>query len=322
MTRILVTGGAGYIGSHTCKLLDAAGYEPVCFDNLSTGHVDFVKWGPLEVGDLLDTDRLTEVMSKYKPSAVIHFAASAYVGESVSNPFKYYQNNVGGTLSLLRAMRTAGVTTIVFSSTCATYGIPSSPLISEECPQVPINPYGQSKLMIERILHDLATRSELNQISLRYFNAAGADSDGQIGERHAPETHLIPLAIRSSSGGTPLKIFGTDFQTPDGTAIRDYVHVEDLGRAHLLAIEYLLAGGHSEFINLGTGKGSSVNAIISSLRSLGVAVNTSNTQRRDGDPPELVADASKARHILNWRPKYVHIEEILKTAIAWHRKDD
>jgi UDP-arabinose 4-epimerase len=258
MKKVLVTGGAGYIGAHTSKLLAASGYEPVCYDNLSTGHADFVKWGPLEIGDLHDLEKLTRVISSYQPIAVIHFAASAYVGESIVKPLKYYRNNVGGTLSLLEAMRLSGLENIVFSSTCATYGTPTAKLLSESCPQVPINPYGHSKLLIEQILRDLSARVGLNHISLRYFNAAGADKDGEIGEKHDPEPHLIPLAIRSAIGGPALKIFGTDFPTPDGTAVRDYIHVEDLGRAHILALEYLLAGGTSDFVNLGTGTGNSL----------------------------------------------------------------
>ena len=320
MKNILVTGGAGYVGSHTCKLLASAGYEPITYDNLSTGHADAVKWGPLAIGNLHDTQKLSDTLKQYQPLAVIHFAASAYVGESVTNPFKYYQNNVGGTLSLLEAMRSQNMDKIVFSSTCATYGMPDLKVISEQCPQQPINAYGQSKLMIEKILGDLATQGQLKQICLRYFNAAGDDKDGQIGERHDPETHLIPLAIRSAFGGSELKVFGTDFATPDGTAVRDYIHVEDLGRAHILAVEYLLSGGPSDCINLGTGQGHSVRQIISSLKELGVPVRTIDDARRAGDPAYLVADCSKAKAILNWQAHYNNIEDILKTAIHWHQQ--
>lgn len=318
--NVLVTGGAGYIGSHTCKLLASHGYNPIVYDNLSTGFADSVKWGPLIVGDLGNTILLSETFKKFKPLAVIHFAASAYVGESVEKPFQYYKNNVGGTLSLIEAMRAQGIETIVFSSTCATYGVPDLRLINENCPQNPINPYGQSKLMIERILADLSTRGELRQISLRYFNAAGDDRDCEIGERHEPETHLIPLAIRSSFGGKQLKVFGTDFATPDGTAVRDYIHVDDLGRAHILALEHLLSGGGSNFINLGTGEGHSVRQIISALDELGVQVRSSDAPRRPGDPPFLVADVAKAKSILGWDAQLTDIKEILKTAINWHRK--
>lgn len=321
MKNILVTGGAGYVGSHTCKLLAAVGYEPVSYDNLSTGYADSVKWGPLVVGDLHDTTKLTAAFKLYKPLAVIHFAASAYVGESVSNPFKYYQNNVGGTLALLEAMRAEQINKIVFSSTCATYGKPDLKVIDEGCHQEPINPYGHSKLMIEKILGDLAAQSELQQISLRYFNAAGDDRDGEIGERHNPETHLIPLAINSALGGPILQVFGTDFSTPDGTAVRDYVHVEDLGRAHILAVEYLLSGGKSNFLNLGTGHGYSVRQIIGALNELGVKPLSVDAPRRDGDPAYLVADASKAKELLNWQPQYKDIKEVLKTAINWHSKN-
>ena len=320
MKKILITGGAGYIGSHACKLIAASGYEPICFDNLSTGHADFVKWGPLVIGDLLDIELLTKVLRLHQPSAVIHFAASAYVGESVLNPFKYYRNNVGGTLSLLESMRAADVKNIVFSSTCATYGVPNLESIKEDCIQNPINPYGQSKLMIEKILSDLASKNQIAQVSLRYFNAAGADQEVQIGEKHFPETHLIPLAINSALGGEELNIFGADFKTPDGTAVRDYIHVEDLGRAHILALEHLLAGGNSECINLGTGLGSSVLQIVSALQNLGLKVNFRMAPRREGDPDFLVANASKAHTLLNWQPKYKKIDDILRTAIAWHTK--
>lgn len=321
-SRILVTGGAGYIGSHTSKSLAANGFEPICYDNLSTGHREFVKWGPLEVGNLHDTNLLVKIMQQYKPAAVIHFAASAYVGESVTDPFKYYQNNVGGTLSLLEAMQKTNIRKIVFSSTCATYGMPNPNhhLIDEDCPQSPINPYGQSKLMIEKILVDLAKQNKISQISLRYFNAAGASKDGEIGEKHDPETHLIPLAIESALKGNLLYIYGSDYPTPDGTAIRDYIHVEDLADAHIRAVESILLKTKSEFINLGTGIGFSVSEIIRALDSLGLHVNFKNTNRREGDPAYLIASANKAMQLLNWKPKYTQIEDILKTAINWHKK--
>jgi len=320
MKTILVTGGAGYVGSHTCKLLFSAGYLPITYDNLSTGHADSVKWGPLIIGDLHQTSLLSSALKQYKPIAVIHFAASAYVGESVTNPFKYYSNNVGGTLSLLEAMRSQDLDKIVFSSTCATYGIPDLKVISEGCPQFPINPYGHSKHMIEKILADLVAQGEIKQISLRYFNAAGSDRDGLIGERHNPETHLIPLAIRSALGGSELQVFGTDFATPDGTAVRDYIHVEDLGSAHLLAVEHLLSGGISDYLNLGTGQGHSVREIVSHLKKLGVLVRSTDAPRREGDPAYLVADSSKAKTVLNWQAQYSNIEDILRTAIKWHHQ--
>jgi len=318
--NILVTGGAGYIGSHTCKLLAFAGYEPICFDNLSTGHKESVKWGPLEEGDILDNALFLEVLKKYQPVAVIHFAASAYVGESVLNPLKYYINNVKGTLSVLEAMKITNIDKLVFSSTCATYGTPSVKLIDESCSQNPINPYGQSKLFIEKILFDLSKNAQIRFVSLRYFNAAGADKNGEIGEKHLPETHLIPLAINSAMpNGEPLKLFGTDFNTPDGSAVRDYIHVEDLASGHLLALEHLLKMGDSQYINLGTGKGTSVLQIIDSLKSLGIEVKYTVSQRREGDPAYLVANARKAKTILNWEPSYQNITSILETAIDWHK---
>lgn len=319
MKRILVTGGAGYIGAHTSKQLAEAGYEPVCYDNLSRGHAEFVKWGPLEIGDLHDSEKLTKVIRTYQPVAIIHFAAFAYVGESILNPLKYYRNNVSGTVSLLQAMHSTGIENIVFSSSCATYGIPDEQPISESCHQEPINPYGHSKLMIERILRDLSEAGTLKQVSLRYFNAAGADRDGTVGEKHDPETHLIPLAITSAIRGASLNIYGTDFSTPDGTAVRDYIHVEDLGRAHVLALKHLLAGGQSDFINLGTGLGTSVREIVASLQGLGVSVSSTDGPRRSGDPASLVADPTKARHVLNWEAQYTKIEDILKSAIEWHK---
>jgi UDP-glucose-4-epimerase GalE len=319
--KILVTGGAGYIGSHTAKRLAANGYEPICFDNLSTGHREFVKWGPLELGNLHDTQTLIDILNKYKPIAVIHFAANAYVGESVQDPLKYYKNNVGGTLSLLEAMQKTNTHSIVFSSTCATYGVPDLDVIDESCPQNPINPYGQSKLMIEKILIDLAKQRKISQISLRYFNAAGADKDCEIGEWHEPETHLIPLAINSALKGSILDVFGTDFSTPDGTAVRDYIHVEDLAEAHIKAVEKIQSGIESECINLGTGRGHSVKEIISAINELDMKVNFQNTARRDGDPAFLVANAKKANNLLGWTPKKSHIKNILESAVNWHKKN-
>lgn len=320
MKTVLVTGGAGYIGAHTCKRLFNEGYNPVTYDNLSTGHKEFVKWGDLEIGDLHDTEKLAKILERHRPIAVIHFAASAYVGESVENPFKYYRNNVGGTLSLIEAMIEANVKRLVFSSTCATYGVPDKNLIDELTLQQPINPYGRSKLMIEQILQDLSVRDQMRYVALRYFNAAGADRDAEIGEWHEPETHLIPLAIGSTIGGAKLKVFGTDFSTPDGTAVRDYIHVEDLADGHIKALEYLLSGGVSNAVNLGTGHGSSVREIIESIKTFGVDVAFENVARRAGDPPILVADNSKAKHLLNWTAKTPCITEILRSAFAWHKK--
>lgn len=320
MKTVLVTGGAGYIGAHTCKRLFNAGYNPVTYDNLSTGHKEFVKWGKLVVGDLHDTQKLTQTLKQYEPIAVIHFAASAYVGESVENPFKYYRNNVGGSLSLIEAMISAKIRHLVFSSTCATYGVPDKQLIDEMTPQLPINPYGRSKLMVEQILQDLSSRNQLNYVALRYFNAAGADTDSEIGERHEPETHLIPLAIQSAHGGEKLKVFGTDFATPDGTAVRDYIHVEDLADGHIRALEYLVSGGVSNAVNLGTGHGSSVHEVIKVLQEIGVDVVFENTIRRVGDPAFLVADNTAASRVLNWEAKKPSIKETLRSALAWHEK--
>ncbi len=320
MKKILITGGAGYIGSHTCKLISHSGYEPICFDNLSTGHKDFVKWGPLIIGDLRDTALVKNTFHKFKPEAVIHFAGSSLVGESVSNPLKYYDNNVGSTLSLLNAMKNANVKNIVFSSTCATYGADTSAPIDESFPQKPINPYGVSKLMIERILNSLANTKDITHISLRYFNAAGADKNNEIGENHSPETHLIPLAINSALGGDELKVFGNDFPTKDGTAIRDYIHVEDLASAHIKALEYMIDSGNSAFINLGTGKGYSVKEILMALKDLGLNPRAIESPRRIGDPAVLVANADKAKEVLNWEPHY-NLKEILASAKAWHSKN-
>ena len=320
MKKILVTGGAGYIGSHACKLVAKSGYEPICFDNLSTGYRDFVRWGPLIEGDLRDTSSLKETFQKFKPAAVIHFAGSSLVGESVQDPLKYFDNNVSGTISLLNVMKDSGIRNIVFSSTCATYGADSSSPIDESFPQNPINPYGMSKLMIERILNNLSSTKEISHVSLRYFNAAGADKDNEIGESHDPETHLIPLAINSALGGEELKIFGNDFPTKDGTAVRDYIHVEDLAAAHIKALEYLINGGKSDFINLGTGEGYSIKEILNILKDLGLNPHTINSPRREGDPAVLVANAAKAMKVLNWAPNY-NIRQILASAKKWHSKN-
>lgn len=253
---VLVTGGAGYIGSHACKALARAGFRPIAYDNLSYGHTGAVKWGPLVDGDIADGPRLRAVLSAERVVAVMHFAAFAYVGESMSDPAKYFRNNTTGTLALLDAMRDVGVDRMVFSSTCATYGIPGEVPISESAPQRPVNPYGESKLMIERVLDWYDQAYETKSVCLRYFNAAGADLDGEIGEDHEPETHLIPLAIKAALGqGPALSIFGTDYPTPDGTAIRDFIHVEDLAEAHVQALRHLLHGGQSLKLNLGTGRG-------------------------------------------------------------------
>lgn len=317
---VLVTGGAGYVGSHACKALSEAGFLPVTCDNLSAGNAWAVQWGPLEKGDISCRQWLDELIGRYKPIAVMHFAASAYVGESVSNPSKYYFNNVVNTLNLIEAMKEQGVDKLVFSSTCATYGIPCSDLIDEESPQAPINPYGASKLMIERILADYQYPYNFQSVSLRYFNAAGADVDGLIGECHDPETHLIPLAITAAQQrGDKLSIYGTDYPTPDGTAIRDYVHVSDLASGHVDALRYLLCGGKSCAINLGTGKGHSVLDVLSTIETIsGLAVPVSFGERRPGDPPILVANPKQALSTLNWVPKYSRLNDIVRSAWNWH----
>ncbi|MDF1594332.1 MAG: UDP-glucose 4-epimerase GalE, partial [Desulfobacterales bacterium] len=269
MTNVLVTGGAGYIGSHACKALAKAGYTPVTYDNLIYGHTWAVKWGPFEKGDILDRQRLDAVIEKYKPDAVMHFAAFAYVGESVENPGKYYRNNVVGSLTILEAMRDHGIRNIVFSSTCAVYGNPETVPIPEDHSTKPINPYGVSKFTVERMLEDFSNIHDMGYVSLRYFNAAGADPDAEIGEDHDPETHLIPLVLDAAAGRSEnVKIFGTDYDTPDGTCIRDYVHVSDLADAHVLALEYLKETGKSDSFNLGNGNGFSVREVIETAREI------------------------------------------------------
>jgi UDP-arabinose 4-epimerase len=318
--NILVTGGAGYIGSHTSKLLSARSHQPIVFDDLTQGHEWAVKWGPLERGNLLDVDRLRDVFARHRIDAVVHFAANALVGESMTNPSKYFHNNTVGTLNLLDAMRAAGVDTLVFSSSCATYGNPVRVPIDETHPQSPVNPYGESKLMVEKMLHWYGIAHGLKWIALRYFNAAGADPDGEIGEDHDPETHLIPLVIGATMGTRPpVTVFGTDYPTPDGTAIRDYVHVADLADAHLRAIERLGTGAVSQAINLGTGRGHSVLEVIDTVTQVsGRSVPHVKAGRRAGDPPELVAAPTRAREVLGWACQYAELSVIVQHAWRWH----
>jgi UDP-glucose-4-epimerase GalE len=320
MKSILVTGGAGYIGSHTCKALHNAGYTPVTFDSLVYGHREAVKWGPFIEGDLSDKVLLKKTLADHDIEAVIHFAAYAYVGESMEQPQKYFTNNVVNTLSLLDVMHDAGVGHIVFSSTCATYGLPERVPIDESHPQQPVNPYGESKLFIERALKWYDVAYAMKSVALRYFNAAGADADREIGEDHEPETHLIPLVIQAAlRQREQVSIFGTDYPTTDGTAIRDYIHVTDLGDAHVRALEYLLGRGESVALNLGTGRGYSVRDVITSVENMsGRVVPVINAPRRAGDPAELVADAAAARHILGWEPRHSSLDNITKTALEWH----
>jgi UDP-arabinose 4-epimerase len=320
MTTVLVTGGAGYIGSHACKALARAGYTPVTYDNLVHGHEWAVKWGPLERGDILDRERLSEAMAAHRPSAVLHFAALAYVGESVADPARYYRNNVTGALNVLDAMREQGVPRIVFSSSCATYGAPESTPIREDAPQAPINPYGASKLMIERVLADYRAAYGLESVALRYFNAAGADPEGEIGEAHDPETHLIPLALEVAAGGRPhITLNGDDYDTPDGTCIRDYVHVSDIAEAHVLALAAMEAGRRLRpAYNLGGGAALSVAEVIGAAslvagRNIPVVVGP----RRPGDPPVLTADAGLAARDLGWRARRPTIEEMITPAWRW-----
>jgi UDP-glucose-4-epimerase GalE len=318
---ILVTGGAGYIGSHTCKALARAGHVPVVYDSLFRGHARAVRWGPLERGEVTDVARLREAIRTHRPSGVIHFAALTYVGESAQDPLGYYRTNVGGTMALLDAMQAEGVTRIVFSSTCATYGPPEVNPIREDTPQHPISPYGESKLMVERILRDAAAAGGPSAVALRYFNAAGADPEGELGEAHDPETHLIPLALRAARGtAPPLTVFGDDHPTPDGTCIRDYIHVSDLARAHVKALHHAgtEAGRGFSAFNLGTGTGVSVREILDGVRkTTGREVPFAFGPRRAGDPPALVADAGLAARVLDWRPERSDLDTILSTAWAW-----
>lgn len=318
---ILVTGGAGYIGSHTCKALAAAGYTPVVYDNLRYGHQHAVKWGPLVQGELEDTERLKQAIETHKPAAVIHFAAYLFVGESVQDPAKYYRNNVGGTLALLDTMRETGLDTIVFSSTAAVYGLPETALIAEDTRTAPINPYGRTKLMIEEIFRDYEAAYGLNHISLRYFNACGADRDGEIGEEHDPETHLIPRALMAVAGEIDdFRVFGTDYDTPDGTCIRDYIHVEDLAEGHVRALDHLFKGGDSGSFNLGTGTGLSVKEILDSVeRVTAQKIPLEYGERRAGDPPALVADVSRAKDVLGFEAKSSDVDTIIETAWKFYQ---
>lgn len=324
MIPILVTGGAGYIGSHTAKVLVKSGFEPVVYDNLSQGHRWAVKWGPFVEGDLSDIDLLKKTLADYKIQAVVHFAANCYVGESMADPRRYFGNNVINSYNLLNAMIDTGVRHIVFSSTCASYGVPDSVPITEKHPQQPISPYGESKLFVEKMLKWYANAYGFTYVALRYFNACGADPDAELGEDHDPESHLIPLVIMAVQGKiSSLKVFGTDYPTPDQTAVRDYIHVADLADAHARALRSLLDGDASFACNLGTGNGYSVRQVIDSVeRITGKAVPHENCPRRAGDPPVLVADASFARQKLNWIPQYTEIDKIVETAWNWHSKHD
>jgi UDP-glucose 4-epimerase len=321
MTNILVAGGAGYIGAHTCLDLFAKGFTPVVYDNLSNGHAEFVKWGKLEIGDIRDRRRLDEVLAKHKPQAIIHFAAAIEVNDSVRDPGKYYENNVGGTITLLRAAQAAGIDKIVFSSTCATYGMPLSIPMDEGHPQSPLNPYGQSKLIVEQILKDLDRYQGLRSVILRYFNAAGADPEGKIGEWHSPETHAIPIALETALGRRPyFQVLGTDYETRDGSCVRDFVHVLDLADAHTRAIEHLLNDGKSLALNLGTGHGTTVKELLDQVgRVVGKTIDVKYGPRRDGDSPALIADNTLAKMTIGWSPRH-DLKSIIDTAWNWHSK--
>lgn len=319
---VLVTGGAGFLGSHACKALARAGYLPVTYDNLCRGQAHAVKWGPLERGDLLDADALAAVFARRRPAAVIHFAALAYVAESVADPAAYYRNNVVGTLTLLDAMRAAGVGELVMSSSCATYGAAGEGPVTEETPQRPVSPYGASKLMAERLLADYGAAYGLKSIALRFFNAAGADPDGEVGEEHDPEPHLIPLALDAAAGVRPdIVINGDDYDTPDGTCVRDYVHVSDLVDAHVTALKALRAGAARPAYNLGGGVGVSVLEMVKAVeRVVGRPVPTRVGPRRPGDPPTALADSSLAARDLDWRPARSGLEEMIRDAWAWRKR--
>ena len=315
MQPILVTGGAGFIGAHTCKALAAEGLHPIAFDNLSRGYSDMVRWGPFVQGDILQPADLDRAFERYQPQSVIHFAALAYVGESVAKPLAYYQNNVSGLINVLEAMVRHGADTLVFSSSCATYGIPDALPIAENARQQPISPYGHSKLIGEQILMRVAAAHHLRIALLRYFNACGADPDGELSERHDPETHLIPLAVDAATGrGPPLQIFGADYPTADGTCERDYIHVSDLACAHVAALRQLNNGGETLTLNLGTGRAYSIVEIVSTVeRVTGYTVPIIRAPRRPGDPAALVADASRAESLLGFKPKFSDLETIVET---------
>ncbi len=320
---ILVTGGAGYVGAHACKALASRGFLPVVYDNLVYGHRQAVKWGPLEVGEIADRKTLDSAIERHRPVAVMHFAAFTYVGESVADPGKYYRNNVAGTLSLLEAVRDHAIDRLVFSSTAAVYGTPKSVPIQEDAPKDPINPYGQSKWTAEQMIADFAAAHGIRAARLRYFNAAGADPDNEIGELHDPESHLIPLAMQAVTGdGPPLTLFGEDYPTPDGTCIRDYIHVADLAEAHVRALDWLDTTSGAHAFNLGTGRGQSVREVIDAVeRVAGKPVPHSIGPRRAGDPAELVSDPGKANRDLGWSPQMSDLDTIVKTAWAWHTRD-
>lgn len=320
---ILVTGGAGYIGSHACKALAKSGYQPVVYDNLYRGHRDFVKWGPFEEGDVGDRKRLDAVIARHKPSAVMHFAALALVGESTATPLPYYSTNVGCTTTLTAALCEAGINKLIFSGTCAVYGLPDVTPITEEAPLAPVNPYGRSKLMAEGVLADAHAAHGLSHVTLRYFNAAGADPDGEIGEKHDPETHIIPNILKVAAGdSSAVTLNGDDYATPDGTCIRDYVHVTDIAHAHVKALQYLDDTPGAHVFNLGTGTGFSVRQVIETARQITKKdIPIRIGPRREGDPATLVADASRILNTCGWAPNRSSLEVQIADAWAWHQKN-
>jgi UDP-glucose-4-epimerase GalE len=322
MARILITGGAGYIGSHCAKALATAGHDCVVLDNFLFGHREFVRWGPLIECDIRNATALNDAFSSYRFDAVMHFAALAYVGESVTAPDKYYDVNINGTRTLLDAMMRNDVRSIVFSSSCTIYGAPNTLPISERTPLNPVNPYGFTKFVCERMMHDFGRAYGLTSACLRYFNAAGADPTAEIGEDHDPETHLIPLVLDAASGKrSEVAVYGTDYPTPDGTAVRDYIHVCDLADAHMRALKYLLDDGGSIAVNLGTGQGASVRQVIDMSRHItGRNIVARNAPRRAGDPPVLVAEAQRAREMLGWTPQHSDLSNIITDAWRWHNK--
>lgn len=321
MNRILVSGGAGYIGSHVVKLLRRNGYEVAVLDDLSSGHREALLSGKLYEGNMGDRAFTDRVIKEFRPDAVMHFAAFIQVGESVQKPVMYYQNNTANTLNFLEVLLRNDIGRFIFSSTAAVFGMPEKMPITEDAPLAPINPYGMSKRFVEQILSDISNSQKFTYVALRYFNAAGADPEGEIGEQHNPETHLIPLALRAAKRKTEFTIYGNDYETPDGTCIRDYIHVNDLASAHIAALKYLLDGGSSDVFNLGYGKGFSVGEVIETAKRVtGVDFPVREIARREGDPPELIADSMKIKKKLNWSPGYDDLEFIIRTAWEWEKK--
>ncbi len=322
MDSVVVTGGAGYVGSHTCKALAQAGYMPVSYDNLSRGHADAVRWGPLEIGDIADAERLSQVICHYQPVAILHLAAYAYVAESVQHPLRYFRNNVGGSLTLIEVATALGIENLVFSSTCTVYGHPQCLPIPEDHPLLPIHPYGISKATTEQMLRSCESTHALRSVCLRYFNAAGADPEGEIGEVHNPEPHLIPNVLRAGLGQIPaICVHGTDYETPDGSCVRDYIHVTDLANAHVLALRYLLAGGTSTAFNLSNSRGYSVKEVIAvAEKVIAKPIPVVFKPRRPGDVGILVGAAKRAQEVLGWQQRYADLETIIATAWRWFQQ--